>query len=1246
MSCDIIVQEFCRIERRYGSVRLLSHANEPPISSINSSTTVANPAVDTNYSHPKGVQKIVRPHRPPPPPPSPSPMLAAGSSSTNNNSESVVTHLDQPPVTKPPPPPTKPDAKEPAVAHRKSVSFDLHEDTHGFDTALHHARAAFAGPSPTPDLKGILRASSPSSSSTNRSNSSTPEVVQLQPVRVVANIDSDPDMESDSDSDTDSDTDASGDGRSHGEEESQVNERPGTADHNQIRRAEVVRNQAARKLQEEFGQGDLVEYEHDSTTNTIREVVVAGVVPNLTQHPERVEVLPAKYETLPIKRTAQFVHENTPNNLLVPDDVHRQVLLEENEVRNKLLAQYAHEQLQHPQQHHHHHHQQVYTMHHHHSSELVGRVPSPYLYDSGSASVSPLPATPQYIPAGVYDPHHHQHLTKLAPPPPDIGYHHLPQIYPPVQILPVHYTKLPTPQHTIYTYASSSVPVSHAPIVSLAPASQPSLPYHLPYSGIPTRVGAATGTYVSSAHPSTTTTIATPVLMPSPPLGPKTPKSVSDKKRFFENAMEDQQKPTPKSDKVFSFLSQDEVEKLKQEEERKIATLGKDRVHRRFGTGEDEDDDRSDGGECEQTGDKSDINDNNMREDSTGRDNVEEQKMVGALLTATSPLAKTPMSRIPIRTANAEKRARASNCLPPEYDESKLSPSEIRALRAQKRAAWRQARLKSLENDALQALIMIQTMSAAGQLDDSVMNTSSASEGVDGSTALVQASEQPVSGSNASIPSPSQSPLPFDTVSSANSNEEQLGPNGDDGRHVGRSSEEEDGGDRLHQRFPRLAVKSRPGNEIVVRETEKVVEEKVTRRTEEAPGGGLRTVEYIEKVIETEVETMREKIIMFELEDSSSGDSDKIEVNNGVTEPDHHRWTEGSETERRQVTEEAEPAADPEPIQLQTIVEVINPMLTGDGQPNDIAIGRYSDVVYGEEDSLVAAPATAPTEYGRYTYEHGAYESINDKMKHVLRELKQNEKVRQNLSKSLTEDEIIALQAQEAEQERTELEEDDEDEEEEEEEDDITEQYEEKTGAIGTVFMVRERLINDFYTHQSELAQEQQQQRMYHQKLLDDNVSAYRDCEVITNPNAERFSPAFDNHSGPGQLYHQTLHSEKLKAVFGSDDEDDDDEEKEDGEDEAEDQRNGNVAVGKVDVTAAAEVVVVRDNVAAGGGEDDDDDEGEDDNLPNRGVGDSTNGTSDTIHTPTTTHTVQTAPNLTTGGASNKRKKRKGKKKK
>ncbi|XP_050349290.1 protein lap4-like isoform X7 [Nymphalis io] len=51
--------------------------------------------------------------------------------------------------------------------------------------------------------------------------------------------------------------------------------------------------------------------------------------------------------------------------------------------------------------------------------------------------------------------------------------------------------------------------------------------------------------------------------------------SVSDKKKFFENAMEESHKSSPKPEKVFTFLSADEVEKLKQEEERKMASLSR-----------------------------------------------------------------------------------------------------------------------------------------------------------------------------------------------------------------------------------------------------------------------------------------------------------------------------------------------------------------------------------------------------------------------------------------------------------------------------------------------------------------------------------------------------------------------------------------------------------------------------------------------------------------------------------------------
>lgn len=57
--------------------------------------------------------------------------------------------------------------------------------------------------------------------------------------------------------------------------------------------------------------------------------------------------------------------------------------------------------------------------------------------------------------------------------------------------------------------------------------------------------------------------------------------------------------------------------------------------------------------------------------------------------------------------------------------------------------------------------------------------------------------------------------------------------------------------------FPRIAVKSSPGA-LIVRETEKVVGEKITTRTEEVPCPvtgvpQLRTVQVVEKIIEKEV---------------------------------------------------------------------------------------------------------------------------------------------------------------------------------------------------------------------------------------------------------------------------------------------------------------------------------------------------------------------------------------------------------
>ncbi|ENN78941.1 hypothetical protein YQE_04618, partial [Dendroctonus ponderosae] len=66
-----------------------------------------------------------------------------------------------------------------------------------------------------------------------------------------------------------------------------------------------------------------------------------------------------------------------------------------------------------------------------------------------------------------------------------------------------------------------------------------------------------------------------------------------------------------------------------------------------------------------------------------------------------------------IRTAKAERRWRdrqREEGLLTDEDDASLSPAEERALRAEKRAAWRAARLKSLEQDAIQAQMVIKSM--------------------------------------------------------------------------------------------------------------------------------------------------------------------------------------------------------------------------------------------------------------------------------------------------------------------------------------------------------------------------------------------------------------------------------------------------------------------------------------------------------------------------------------------------------
>ncbi|XP_047025774.1 protein lap4 isoform X13 [Helicoverpa zea] len=266
-------------------------------------------------------------------------------------------------------------------------------------------------------------------------------------------------------------------------------------------------------------------------------------------------------------------------------------------------------------------------------------------------------------------------------------------------------------------------------------------------------------------HKTTTVVMSKHTLQPqaSPPhSGNFVKASVSDKKKFFENAMEESHKPSPKPEKVFTFLSADEVEKLKQEEERKMASLSRSELGS-WSPGEDR-----------QSGYSSHSDD-------------EPYENGHSVSGGVSPSAKS-------------RRRRAT----------RDGEVEDAASRAARRAAWRAARLRSLEQEALESQKVIKSMvgPASDILEDPPRENAS----------------------NEKWP------------------------------------------------LPRIALRTKPGPILAVKEKEKLLDERITLRTEEfvCPATGetkVRTVEYIEKVIEKEVETTQEKIISLELTTSPSSET-------------------------------------------------------------------------------------------------------------------------------------------------------------------------------------------------------------------------------------------------------------------------------------------------------------------------------------------------------------------------------------
>ncbi|XP_041361778.1 protein scribble homolog [Gigantopelta aegis] len=177
------------------------------------------------------------------------------------------------------------------------------------------------------------------------------------------------------------------------------------------------------------------------------------------------------------------------------------------------------------------------------------------------------------------------------------------------------------------------------------------------------------------------------------PAGKLTPTSknltFSDKKKFFEKEINEQNLPKTQN-KQFSYLAEHEIAKLRIEEEQKAKKMSQGEILSYVS------------GNMESTADQ-------------------DYDQVLSSLEPKSPGSTT------VRTAKAEKRL--SDRIKLEHgspEGEKLSPQEERELQAEKRAAWRKARMKSLEADAVKAqavIVRAQEMSKDASTNSSLLST-------------------------------------------------------------------------------------------------------------------------------------------------------------------------------------------------------------------------------------------------------------------------------------------------------------------------------------------------------------------------------------------------------------------------------------------------------------------------------------------------------------------------------------------
>ncbi|KAK8394987.1 hypothetical protein O3P69_006032 [Scylla paramamosain] len=293
--------------------------------------------------------------------------------------------------------------------------------------------------------------------------------------------------------------------------------------------------------------------------------------------------------------------------------------------------------------------------------------------------------------------------------------------------------------------------------------------------------------------------------------------TLKDRMKFFEDEMKRDKAGPPKENKKFSFLSQDEVSKMKEDEDRRVANMT-----------------------VEQLADLSRLEDvEEMADDLALQLGVDSDRhhykyndrdiLEGLRETSETDSSYRSSSEVSgVRTAKAERRVKGT-----EGEEEHLSPAEKRRLEAEKRAAWRQARLRSLENDAVQAQYVIEKCS---ELSESANDNTSNDNSV---------------------------------ISHNNLDQENNLPS-------------------LNHKWSKLVVITKPTEKIVA-ERDRVLSEKVMRKTVPIldPNTGdvnVETTETIERIIEREVETCRETLMTLSLTDAENANTDPTETIDPTTD--------------------------------------------------------------------------------------------------------------------------------------------------------------------------------------------------------------------------------------------------------------------------------------------------------------------------------------------------------------------------